>query len=526
MPPPTTHLPCPHCGSSDALTDYHDHTYCFACTKTVRKEGLTFDQAYDTLDYNPCKGGQMEVTAIRGVTANTMRKYGVAAEINEMGIPVYLHYPWGGGRVKVRDLKQKAFKWISKGDVGLLEAKNPLFGMDKFPQGSGKYITITEGEHDAMSVYEMNGGYPAVSVDNAQSAVKSCKEAYKYLDSFERIYLSFDNDVPGQTALKEVAKLFNPNKVFIVQHGDGLKDANDYLMAGKAKEYTTLWWNAESFKPKSVINGNEQIKKIILKEDPPSIASYPFPSLEEKTFGIRTGEVNLFTAQEKVGKTEIFRAIEYHILKTTDWNIGVIHLEEPERRAILGLVNYELKKPVHLPNSGVSKQDQAAAYEKLTKVDNRVNFFSHSGNEDPDEMLSIIRYMVSVQGCKVVFLDHITWLVTGNEEGDERKSLDYMSTKLAQLAKELDFCLFLISHVNDDGKTRGSRNISKAADLIVYMTRDVENENDKERNTTNLVIKGNRFAGRTGPCTPLFFDTDTYTLEEKKPEDINVDIPF
>ncbi|NCU26549.1 hypothetical protein EOM86_07485, partial [Candidatus Nomurabacteria bacterium] len=25
------HLPCPYCGSSDALTLYTDHVYCFSC---------------------------------------------------------------------------------------------------------------------------------------------------------------------------------------------------------------------------------------------------------------------------------------------------------------------------------------------------------------------------------------------------------------------------------------------------------------------------------------------------------------
>ena len=25
------HLPCPDCGSSDGMTDYGDHTYCFVC---------------------------------------------------------------------------------------------------------------------------------------------------------------------------------------------------------------------------------------------------------------------------------------------------------------------------------------------------------------------------------------------------------------------------------------------------------------------------------------------------------------
>lgn len=27
------HLPCPDCGSSDGMTEYTDHTFCFVCEK-------------------------------------------------------------------------------------------------------------------------------------------------------------------------------------------------------------------------------------------------------------------------------------------------------------------------------------------------------------------------------------------------------------------------------------------------------------------------------------------------------------
>jgi twinkle protein len=122
--------------------------------------------------------------------------------------------------------------------------------------------------------------------------------------------------------------------------------------------------------------------------------------------------------------------------------------------------------------------------------------------------------MVTALDCKFIFLDHITMLVTGFENDDERKKLDYLSTRLAMLTRELDFTLFLISHVNDDGKTRGSRNISKVADLTVYMERDRENPDDVIRNTTKLMVKDNRLSGRTGPGGSLFFSQETYCLTE------------
>jgi twinkle protein len=199
--------------------------------------------------------------------------------------------------------------------------------------------------------------------------------------------------------------------------------------------------------------------------------------------------------------------------------MAIIHLEEAEKRSVQGLLSYELGVPVHLPDCSASVDEQLKSYEALTKRDGRLHFYTHFGSDDPDTILDTIRYLVSVCHCKFVFLDHITMLVTGFEGDDERKKLDYISTRLAMLTRELDFTLFLVSHVNDNGQTRGSRNISKIADLIVHLERDNEAESFDTRNTTSLMVKGNRFAGKSGPAGYLQFDPHTYQVSEKSLDD-------
>jgi len=88
------------------------------------------------------------------------------------------------------------------------------------------------------------------------------------------------------------------------------------------------------------------------------------------------------------------------------------------------------------------------------------------------------------------------------------------------LVKELDFALILVSHVNDDGLTRGSRNIAKVADIRIDLTRDVTAADPIVRRTTNVMVRKNRFCGRTGPAGQLLFDPATYTLNEDMGYDI------
>lgn len=445
---------------------------------------------------------------LRGLTAATMEKYDILTKVDPNGTPVAQGYKYANGAIKIRNLLKKEFH--SKGPM----SEATLFGKDKFNAGSSKAVTICEGELDAASVYELLGRkYPAVSVRSASSARKDCAAEYDYLNAFDAIYLCFDNDEPGQRAAAEVAGLFNFNKVFHVKLTKH-KDANDYLQHNDQKEFLSTWHNAKKFLPEGIISSFSEMYEILKEETATSVATYPFKTLQEMVAGIRYGEVNLFTAQEGVGKTEIFRAMEYHLLQTTDANIGVIHLEEGKRRFLDGLSGYQLHTPAH-KDPFLTPEEKRDALVAAIRRDNRVHFYSHFSSDDPDAILDSIRFMAGACECKFVFLDHITMLVSGTADGDERRLLDYISTKLAGMVEELNFTLFLISHLNDDNKTRGSRNISKIADLHVQLVRNLDSADPIERNTTHLLVKKNRFAAQTGPGGALYFDPDTYMISER-----------
>lgn len=516
-----THQPCSDCGSSDALSIYDDgHTFCFSCStnKDIEDSNYSITSIYNRIVKKEVKeliDNKFSYQYIdwRGISKDTFKVYDSKFKIDDKGIPFSVVFPYGKNANKERRVATKEF--FTTGDMH--EAS--LFGMDKFSAGQAKAITITEGELDALAAFQMLGSkYPVVSVRSSASARRDCERARDYLNQFEKIYLAFDNDEPGQKALKEVSQLFDVAKIHHVKFTKH-KDANDYLIAGEEKEFVSVWWSARPYLPKGLIADYQTIEDVLRKEGEASLATYPFHVLQDMTYGIRSKEIVLLLAQEKVGKTEVMRCLEHHLLKTTDDNIGIIHLEEEEKRSVQGLIGYELGVPCHLPDSGASIEDQLAAYRRLTKRDGRVHFYSQFGSQEPNEILDIIRYLVTVCHCQYVFLDHITMLVTGFEGDDERKKLDYLSTRLAMMTRELDFTLFMVSHVNDDGKTRGSRNISKVADLIISLDRNIEADSFEERNKTRLTIRGNRYAGLSGPAGCLVFDPKSFTLSELKIED-------
>jgi twinkle protein len=487
-------LPCPNCPSSDAYHLYDDgHGYCFSCKKTTFIKET--DKGSFTYEYLP----------YRGLKKETLEFYKVLTRINLEGKPVAVVYPYTNA-AKVRHFPKVFY---SIGDM-----KNAdLCGWDKFSAASARAITITEGEDDMLAAYEMLGSkYPVVSVSSSSNAKRDCARRYEYLNSFDKIYLCFDNDDVGAKAALEVAALFDFNKVYHVKLS--LKDAQQYHEANKAKDFASIWWNAKRFIPEGIVSSFSEIDQIIDAERTHGSSSYPFPTLQEMTYGIRQGEVILLTAFSGIGKTEIIRAIEYHLIKTTDENIGIIHLEEEKERSIKGLVSYEIGHPAHLPNSCVSKEDIKQAYRDLVVRDDRIHLYSHFGSDDPDTILDTVRFLAGSCGCRYIFLDHITMVVSGSNSDDERKKLDYISTRLAMMVRELDFTLFMVSHVNSSGETRGSKNIYNVADLAIRLERNVTAETSAERNKTYLTVNKNRFASMTGPAGVLTFDPKTFIVKE------------
>lgn len=505
------HQPCPLCGSTDAAAFHEDGSgFCFSCNKTINNSPPKREDMTDT------KVLQKVLKPFRSISPATYDFYGVRQAVEE-GKDPYLVFTRPDNGVLNRNMSKKEFWFTGERD----ETKNPLFGSDRFGPGSAKAITISEGYLDALSTFEMLGSkYPSVAVQSASSAKAEAAKAFEYLNSFEKIYLAFDGDAPGKEAAKKVAMLFDFNKVNVLDLSD-LKDPNGYHMEGKAREFEKLWWNAKRFLPEGILSSFGDFDKVIDDDSEKPSVAYPWQTLQAMTYGIRTGEMVLLTAQEGIGKTEFFRALEYHLLKTTDANIGFLHLEDGKARTLKGLAGYELKRPVHLPEFAVSKEELKANVRKAATRDERIHIYSHFGSDDPDDLLGTIRFLAGACECKYIFLDHITLVVSGLQGEDERKALDYISTRLAMMVEELDFTLFIISHVNDEGQTRGSRNIGKVADLRIDLHRDILSEIEAERNKTYLTISKNRFAGKTGRASCLVFNPETYMISEA-----DNDIPF
>jgi twinkle protein len=406
-----------------------------------------------------------------------------------------------------------------------------LYGHHLFSKG-GKFVTLVEGEFDAMAAYQMLGSkYPVVSIRNgASSAVKDVQKNYEWLDSFDNIVVCFDGDEPGQRAASQVAELFG-TKAMLFKHLDGMKDACDYLQNKKMKEFSDKWWASEQHVPDGIIVGSS-LYDDVMKPLAPADCEYPFAGVNDLTYGIRKGELVTITAGSGLGKSQFVREIVWHILNKTEDNLGLMFLEESVRKTGLSLMSLAANKPLHLPDSDATVEEKIDAFNSTLGTD-RLYLFDHFGSTSVDNIINRVRYLAKGLGCGYVFLDHISIVVSAQASGDERRAIDEIMTKLRMLVQETGIALIVVSHLkrpeskgHEEGaatslaQLRGSGAIAQLSDMVIGLERNGQAEDPTERNTTRVRVLKNRFSGTTGPAGALLYSRDTGRMTEVNEDDL------
>lgn len=548
------HLPCPLCGGSDPVSvDEKGHGYCFSCNTHIKnyKEGesptdVTDFKTYQRNSMNSLEGNFVELTD-RNISLNTAKKYGVKAVVNSSNVPIKHMYPYYIANeiagTKIRS-NTKEFSWEGS------PKGTGLFGQQLFQDG-GKFVTIVEGECDAMAAYELLGSkWPVVSLKNgAAGAVKDVKENLEFLEKFDSVVISFDNDKPGKDAARRVARVLRPGKAKILTLPDDFKDANDVLKQGKHQAYVNSWWAAKIYTPTGVINVSENKSKFHNRVKKESIP-YPWDGLNKKLYGLRQGELVLLTGGTGLGKSSVTREIEHWLIKSTKDNVGVIALEEDYTRTVDGILSIEANARLY-----IDQEREKFSEEQLdTYFDNvyggknkdRVWIHAHFGSNDIEEIFSKLRYMIVGCNCKWIVVDHLHMLVSALAEGDERRTIDNIMTRFRSLVEETGAGLILVCHLRRvDGNKghengietsvshiRGSQSIAQLSDCILSLERNQQADDEEEANTTKIRVLKSRYTGDVGVASYLLYDRDTGRLSEVDPDDDDDefgpsdDIPF
>ncbi len=333
----------------------------------------------------------------------------------------------------------------------------------------------------------------------------------------------FDEDEQGRKAVESVVQLLPQGRAKVARLP--LKDANECLTNGKGKDIIHAIFQAIPWRPDAIVSGDDLLTRILNPKNAESVP-YPFDGLNTMTRGLRRGEIVTFCAGSGIGKSQVCRIIAHSLVTETDTAVGYIALEESVERTALGIIGLEMGKQLHLDPSSIKSEPGFEEAYAATIGSGRFWLYDHWGSLDADRLISHIAHMAKVMEVSYVVLDHISIVVSGNGDGDERRMIDNVMTKLRALVEETGIGLILVSHLKRpaDGRgheegantslahLRGSAAIAQLSDMVIGLERNQQDQ--EQKHVTTLRVLKNRFSGDTGIASNLQFDVDTGRMSE------------
>lgn len=516
------HEPCPKCGSSDACGVFSDgHRFCYSCNTYFRPDGSVKSEvtrvSKECIPFEDLEEVSLTKRCIGKDTCSKFKYFSTVYKGKPCQVACY--YDDSG------NLVGQKLRFPDKSFAVLGSISNRLYGSQLW--ASGKKIVITEGEIDCLTVSQLQGNkWPVVSIPNgAQGAKKAIEANLEYLGNFEEVILMFDMDDPGRKASEECAKILPAGKAYIANLP--CKDPNECLSEGKGPEVLQAVWNAKPYRPDGIVSGTDLYEKCVTDiDDLKDSVEYPWVALQNKTKGARHGELYVFTSGSGMGKSTILRELEYYFGVVRGELCGIVALEESTKKTGLELMSIHLNKRILLDPDGVSEDQRKDSF-RATIGNERFFLYDHFGSLDSDNLLSKIRYMIVSLGCKRIFLDHISIVVSGmdaDEDGGERKAIDKLMTNLRSLVEETGATMFVVSHLkrpekkgHEEGaqvslsQLRGSGAIAQLSDMVIGLERNQQGDNP---NVLTLRVLKNRFCGDTGVSGYLEYDPETGRLKD------------
>lgn len=543
--------PCFSCKSHDAMQVYEDGgAKCFSCQKAFNYE-KEYKKKHGEVEIKPQSDNyrrnhyKKEISlddiftlpsrglSDRLITKKVSEFFNVKASYDEKGDIDRYYFPFsnhdGTGTVgyKTKNPKEKGDQYV----VG--EAKN-LFGLEHFMNG-GKRIVITEGEEDCLAVAQTSlvkygSIYPVCSMGGVSQTNYLLKNR-DTLRKFTEIVIWFDADDQGQKAAKEAAKILGADKVKIVKANE--KDACDTLKHYGTEEGTKKAWNyiwdAKPYSPSGILAGEEtwerynEFKNLEFVPWPPFLGR-----LNELTHGRALSTITMIAAGTSIGKSTMLREDIFHLLKTTTEKIGCIFLEEDVGETVGGIMGLYLNKRLGLPGVETTDEEERKAWEATVGQPNRVVLLDHQGSVSDNGLIDKIEYM-ALNGCKYIYLDHITIAVSETEDGNVNAAIDRFMSDLLKLVKRHNIWIGVVSHLRkvksgedsfesgapiSEDDLKGSGSLKQISFQTIAISRNKLAENEVVRNRSQIYLLKDRKTGNTGPAGAYRFNSVTGRLEE------------
>jgi twinkle protein len=416
---------------------------------------------------------------------------------------------------------------------------------------SGAYrLIIAEGPEDMASIYrfyQMYGKeeyFPAVtSLPRGAGSAKSVltKHSKDIVRLFKEVVFCFDNDEAGHQAVQDAMLILPWAKSVLLPY----KDANECLIKGAAKAaYNQLAFKSDKPKNTRIIEAHSLHEK---GREPAKYGelSWPFPSLQEATRGIRLGETGYFGAGVKMGKGELRNSLISHFITQDKRKVLVASFEESNVKTYKMVAGKIAGKFFHDPDRPFDFKAYDHAGEILKENLFLLNVY---GGVEWKSLKQDIITAVNEDDVKVVFIDPITNLTNAYNAAEANTILSDFAQDLSAMALDMNFFAGMFCHLKaPDGSVSseqrlksysnqhyiglgncpherggnvysnqfaGSRSMMRSCNFMIGLEGNKDPDLPKEiRNIRHINLLEEREFGESG-IFPIYWDGDTSLFTE------------
>lgn len=422
-------------------------------------------------------------------------KLGYDASRNAIAIPIFKNGELVN--IKYRLLEPKDAKYTSERG-----AETWMYNEDGIQHAKKMgAVLVVEGEFDLMSVWQ-SGIKHVVSPASGKDSYGVWLEL---LDSVPRVFLAYDNDVPGKDAAYKFAERIGVDKSFEITYPTGIKDANEYFKKYDRADFRELVKKATPFYKHQfkgvgdVINSLRNNKEETIKLD-----LIPNVRLEKDWLVVISGKSN-------VGKTGAVLNMADEL--TTK---GIPTLIMPFERGInaVGKRFLQVKFDKTIDDlEFASDQD----WEKM--IDQSIDLPLYFAMPKRDMIVDTIKKAKRLFNTRVVIIDHLDYVIrhtNGNKENEIANTLQ----DLKRVAEEHGIILLIVTHIRKIDSAgaetqrkpniedlKGSSSLYQDPECVVLLTQAGENQ-------VEVIIAKNK-----GPQGSQIFDMNHDTGKIRKTDD-------
>src|SRR5712692_362557 len=243
-----------------------------------------------------------------------------------------------------------------------------------------------------------------------------------------------------------------------------------------------------------------------------------FSELDNKLGGFQKSDLIILAARPGIGKTAFILNLADHIGQQTGQGVAIFNLEMSAEQLVQRMVACRAGVNLqHLRTGALPDWEHSRVVDAISKMSDLPIFFDESGEVSITELRSKARRLKAEHGISMVMVDYLQLMHgSANRSRDNRvQEVSEITRQLKAMARELELPVLAVSQLSRAIESRGgekkrpllsdlreSGSIEQDADIVMFISRDEDNEDRRDQADIHIAKHRN---GPTGEVALQFF---------------------